>query len=320
MRVLITGATGFVGPHVVEALRGVCGADTVIVATSKSPGGNPVFGNAEALDVTDRQAVELTIARHAPSHVIHLAGIAAPVAAANEPDVAWKIHVDGTLNLARALMEKAPDCWLVNAGTGLIYGATAALGLPLDESSLLAPVDDYGVTKASADLALGALARRGLRCIRMRPFNHTGPGQTGAFVIPAFAMQIAQIEAELTEPVIRVGNLEAERDFLDVRDVAIAYALAVAKSPSIEPGAILNLASGTGRSIGDMLDKLLSLSRTKIRVEQDPARMRPSDLPRVVGNAEQARRQLGWLPKYKIEQTLADVLSDCRQRISFAAR
>ena len=116
-------------------------------------------------------------------------------------------------------MDKAPDCWLLNAGSGLVYGESAKPGLPLDESALLAPIDEYAVTKAAADLALGALARRGLKCIRFRPFNHTGAGQAGAFVIPAFAMQIAQIEAGLAEPVIHVGNLDAERDFLDVRDV-----------------------------------------------------------------------------------------------------
>ncbi|HWK65518.1 MAG TPA: NAD-dependent epimerase/dehydratase family protein [Rhizobiaceae bacterium] len=316
MRVLITGATGFVGPHVVDAVRAVCGEGTAVIATSRTATSHPAIGDAEALDVTNPQAVEAAIVRHRPSHVIHLAGIAAPTEAAKSPEVAWNVHVQGTLNLARTILEKAHDCWLVNAGTGLVYGASAASGLPLDEGTLLAPLDDYGVTKAAADLALGALARRGLKCVRMRPFNHTGAGQTEAFVIPAFAMQIAEIEAGLKEPIIRVGNLDAERDFLDVRDVATAYALAAANSRGSEPGTILNIASGKALRIGDALAGLLSLSRVAIKVEQDPARMRPSDLPSVVGNSDKARQLLAWQPTYTIEQTLADVLLDCRKRIA----
>ena len=158
--------------------------------------------------------------------------------------------------------------------------------------------------------------RRGLKCIRFRPFNHTGAGQTGAFVIPAFAMQIAQIEAGLAKPVIRVGNLDAERDFLDVRDVANAYALAVQRADELqEPGLILNVASGMPRRIGDVLQQLLGQSRVKITIEQDPKRLRPSDLPRIIGNAGRARQKLGWNPGYSFDETLATVLDDCRERI-----
>lgn len=320
MRVLITGAGGFVGPHVAKALRSIYGGDITIIATSKAAAYQPDHGPFEILDVTDRHAVESVVVRHRPSHIVHLAGIAAPAEAASAPDVAWRVHVKGTLNLAHAILDKAPDCWLVNVGTGLVYGESANTGQPLNEIAPLAPIDDYGVTKAAADLALGASARRGLKCVRLRPFNHTGAGQTGAFVIPAFAMQIAKIEAGLMEPVIRVGNLEAERDFLDVRDVAAAYALVVAKSPTIESGTILNIASGTACRIGDLLEELLSLSSVRIRVEHDPARMRPSDVPRIVGDAQKARQLLGWAPKYTVEQILADVLDDCRKRIQLQQR
>lgn len=314
MRVLITGAHGFVGPYLAEALRRVCG-DATIIATGKASEEHPLLGSVSALDVTDPIAVKAEIGRNQPTHVVNLAGLAAPAAATSDPNGAWQVHVQGALNLAHAILDEAPQCWLLSVGSGLVYGDSAKPGHPLDETTLLAPVDEYAVTKAAADLALGALTRRGLKSIRFRPFNHFGPGQAETFVIPAFAMQIAQIEAGLAEPVIHVGNLEAERDFLDVRDVVEAYALAVQHAEELqEPGLILNVASGVPRRISDVLQRLLGQSRAAIAIEQDPERLRPSDLPRIVGNADRARQKLGWSPGHSFDDTLAAVLDDCRSR------
>src|SRR5436190_1960506 len=315
-RVLMTGSDGFVGPHVENALRRVCRAKIEIIATSKVGGTHPVFGNVDALDVTDAAAIRSSIARIERTHVLHLAAVAAVDAASSDPGAAWAIHVGGTRNLAQAVLEYAPGCWLLNVGSGLIYGETARFGLPLDESALPAPVDDYGVTKAAADLALGALVRRGLRVARLRPFNHIGSGQTEAFAIPAFAMQIARIEAGLIEPVLRVGNLDAKRDFLDVRDVARAYALTVKHTDELKSGVVFNVASGSSSRIGDMLQTLLALSPVAITVEQDPTRMRASDLPLIVGDGARARELLGWSPQYSLKDTLAAVLDDCRSRVA----
>jgi GDP-4-dehydro-6-deoxy-D-mannose reductase len=312
MRVLITGACGFVGPYLAEALRRVCD-EVAIVATGTTPEVHSRLGRVSALDVTDFAAVTAAIDRYQPTHVFNLAGLAAPAAAAANPKAAWQVHVHGVLNLAHAILEKVPDCWLLNAGSGLVYGESAKPGLPLDENTLLVPIDEYGVSKAAADLAVGALTRRGLKSIRLRPFNHTGARQAETFVIPAFAMQIAKIEAGLAPPVISVGNLDAERDFLDVRDVVDAYALvAVSVSSSLEPGLILNVASGVPQRIGNALERLLAKSCVKIRVEQDPIRLRPSDLPRIVGDAGRLRQRLGWAPKHTFDDTLATVLDSCR--------
>ncbi|RVC61667.1 NAD-dependent epimerase/dehydratase family protein, partial [Mesorhizobium sp. M00.F.Ca.ET.038.03.1.1] len=266
----------------------------------------------------DTAAVHEAMARHRPTHVIHLAAVAAPDAAQANPRNTWRIHVDGALNVANAILNTAPDCWLVHVGSGLVYGESAKTGRPLDESTLLAPVDDYAATKAAADLALGALSYRGLKCVRMRPFNHTGPGQTEAFAVPAFAMQIARIEAGLAPPLIRVGNLDARRDFLDARDIANAYARAVLNSNKLAPNTIFNLASGLSWRMADILDLLLAQSSVKIVVEQDPLRMRPSDLPCIVGDATRARTLLGWAPEHSFEETLAAVLQDCRARVAQA--
>jgi GDP-4-dehydro-6-deoxy-D-mannose reductase len=225
------------------------------------------------------------------------------------------VHVQGALNMAHAILDAAPDCWFVHVGSALVYGDSAKSGVPLEEAALLAPLDEYAVTKAAADLAFGALSHRGLKVLRMRPFNHTGPDQTEAFVVPAFVAQIARIEAGLAPTVIQVGNLDSERDFLDVRDVADAYALAIRRSGTLEANTIFNIASGIPRRIGDILDWFLRHSSVKIAVEQDQKRLQPSDLPRLVGNAARIRQALGWAPEYALEETLAAMLDDRRCRV-----
>lgn len=316
MRILITGAAGFVGSHLPQALTSACGHDVQIIATSKTAGQHPAYGAIEALDVLDGAAVIQAIKRHAPTHVIHLAGIAAPSAVNANPRLAWDAHLGSALNLAEATLAHAPDCWLLHVGTGMVYGNSAKSGEPLAEDTLLAPVDGYAASKAAADLALGAMAHHGLKCVRLRPFNHSGPGQTEAFVLPAFAMQIARIEAGLAPPVLQVGNLDAERDFLDVRDVTRAYALAARQVAALEAGAIFNIASGVPKRIGDLLESLLALSRVKIDVVSDPARMRPSDLPRIIGDAGLVRQKLGWSPLRSFESMVSDVLADWRARVT----
>lgn len=314
MRILVTGANGFVGQYVIAAL-GRLPQPVEIVATGPIAGEHPAFGPFHALDVTSAAAATDAIKSIQPTHVVHLAGLAATASANANEDLAWKVHLHGTLNLANAILAHAPGATFLNVGTGQVYGATARTGAVLDEGALLAPVSGYEVTKAAGDLAAGALVTKGLRAIRLRPFNHTGPGQTGDFVIPAFAMQIARIEAGLQPPMVKVGNLDAERDFLDVRDVAEAYARAVARSDEIAPGTILNIASGVPRRIRSVLDALIALSTVPVAVETDPTRMRPAETPRYVGDASLAHKVLGWTPRTAFETTLRDVLADCRARV-----
>jgi GDP-4-dehydro-6-deoxy-D-mannose reductase len=302
------------GPYLVDALRRSYESNIEIIATAKQAGHHSLLGPLKCLDVTDRAAVEDAIAGTSPTHIVHLAGIAAPIAANADPEETWRTHLYGTLNIARVILKRAPDCWLIHVGSGLVYGESAKAGRALDENALLAPIDEYSSTKAAADLALGALTRTGLKCIRLRPFNHTGPGQSEAFVVPAFAMQIARIEARLAPPIIRVGNLEAQRDFLDVRDVAGAYALVMKNLQRLESGCVLNVASGIPRRISDILASLVARSRVEISVEHDPERQRAGDLPVLVGDASRARKLLHWKPEYSFEETLTALLDDCRAR------
>jgi GDP-4-dehydro-6-deoxy-D-mannose reductase len=310
-RILIAGAGGFVGGYLVDVLRRQL-TDAEIRPTAIRPHAMPGGSELQQLDITDAAAVARAIVDFNPTHLVHLAGLSTLGAADADRHATWQVHLFGTLNLANAILARSPDCVLLFVGSGEVYGATAQSGLPLGEASVLAPMSEYAASKAAADLALGAMATRGLRSIRLRPFNHTGRGQSNRFVVPNFAKQIADIEAGLLPPVIKVGNLEAERDFLDVRDVVAAYASAVVRSQSLPNSAVLNIASGIPVRIGDLLKKLLALSTCSIRIEQDAERMRPNDVPRYVGDATRARKLLSWSPQYQMTETLYGMLASFR--------
>jgi GDP-4-dehydro-6-deoxy-D-mannose reductase len=310
--IAITGAAGFVGSHLVEMLKLRFPKETII-PTAKTAFTGRDGTIYTSLDITDEQSVANFLTKFQPSHLVHLAGIPSLAGVRADLEDAWKVNVLATINLAVAVLRYSPSCALIFAGSGEVYGASANSAAALDENALLSPANDYAATKAAADLALGSLTYRGLKAIRFRPFNHTGPGQTNQFAIPAFAEQIARIEAGLQSAVMEVGNLDAERDFLDVRDVAEAYISAVERSDQLPSGAIFNLASGIPRRIGDLLDILLSFSRREIEIRPDSARMRPNEIPRVLADATLARTLLDWAPKRAIDVTLRDVL-DCSRK------
>ena len=297
-QILVTGLGGFAGRHLGPAFAEILPTATLL----------PL-----GCDLTDADAVATRVREARPDACLHLAAIAAIGAAGGDPARAWSVNLHGTLALASALSRHAPDAALVHVSSADAYGRSFVTGLPLDETAPLAPINVYGATKAAADLALGAMAD--LRVVRLRPFNHSGPGQSDEFALPAFARQVARIKAGLQPPVLRAGNLDPERDYLDVRDVARAYALAVARAHALPNGTILNLASGVARRIGDMLDELIALAGVAIAIEPDPARMRPFDIPHASGNAARARDLLGWSPRIAWARTLAEVLEDWQRRV-----
>lgn len=296
--ILLTGASGFVGRHLRAALAAGLPGATILTP---------------ALDLTDPASVDRAVSETRPDACVHLAAVAAIGVARDDPRTAWAVNLDGTLTLARALRAHAPGALMLHVSSADAYGATFRSGLALDESAAFAPLNTYGATKAAADLALGALAAEwgeGPRIIRLRPFNHTGPGQGGDFAVPAFARQLAAIAHGRQAPVLRVGNLDAARDFLDVRDVCDAYVAVLRDGAGLAHGSVLNVASGIPRRIGEVLDRLIGLSGLAVRIETDPARLRPSDIPIAVGDATRARALLGWAPRIPWDQTLRDVLDD----------
>jgi GDP-4-dehydro-6-deoxy-D-mannose reductase len=309
-RILLTGAAGFVGTHLRPVLATAFpGAD--IIGISQYP-----HAGLTSLDVTDVAAVTTMVRHSRPDACIHLAAIAASALARRNPDAAWRVNLHGTLALARAILETVPDCVFLFVSSSEVYGRSFRSGGALRETALLEPVSTYAATKAAADIAVGAMVTEGLRAIRVRPFNHTGPGQSAEYVVAAFARQMARIASGLQAPVLKTGALDVRRDFLDVRDVCAAYAACLARADALEPGIILNIASGTPRRIGDVLAELLALAEVEAGVEMADTLLRPAEIPTAAGNASRARAVLAWRPTISWETTLSDVLADWRARVN----
>ncbi|MBU6449007.1 MAG: GDP-mannose 4,6-dehydratase [Rhodospirillales bacterium] len=289
-RLLLTGGNGFVGQHLQRHLLQAMPEVKIL---------------APELDITDFYATNRLIETTKPDALLHLAAISTPAKAASAPDHAWAVNVQGTLNLARSVLAHAASCRFIFISSAEVYGRAFLAGMPVTEETPPEPLTPYAGTKAEAEAALAALP--GLRLLRLRPTNHTGPGQTPAFVVPAFARQIARIEEGLQPPILTTGNLNARRDFLDVQDVCAAYARALTL-PSFVPGEILNIGAGATQRIGDVLETLLGLSKARIRVEADPAKQRASEIPAAEIDTTRAKARLGWAPRIPIQETLSATL------------
>lgn len=314
--IIVTGAAGFVGGYVVEALL-QAGVESARIIAAHLEGETPPAGagGSAVCNITDRGAVADLVKTYTPSVVIHLAAIAAPAEARANQDLAWAVNFDAVRYFGEALIAHVSGSRFVFAGSSESYGASFnAVSGAIPETTMLQPQTTYAATKAAADVLVGQLANEGIETVRFRAFNHTGPGQTPAFVVPAFASQIAAIEAGEQEPIVSVGDLSAERDFLDVRDVAAAYALAATRDLSAVKAPVFNLASGKPWAIRSILEALIAKSSMSIEVVTEPARVRPNDVPKTKGDISAAREHLGWSPEIPFEQTLGDVLDDWRTR------
>ncbi len=310
MKVLVTGAGGFAGSHLVDCLS----------ASGDQPIHGTVFGDpaqsvspaatfvAHQVDLRSERAVTDLLDSVRPTHLFHLAGPSEVGDSFDHPAET----IESMLSIAVRVLEGAlklpqpPRVLFISSAE--VYRSSDS---PLREDSPTQPDSPYAVGKLACESYAGVVARRGLPVVIARPFNHIGPRQSDRFVSAAFARQVAEIEAKLREPVVRVGNLAATRDFSDVRDVVRAYPMLLDRG---EPGSIWNLASGIPVAISELLSGLVALSRVKVTVEVDPQRLRPIDRPVMSGDASKLRA-LGWSPRVPFAQTLRDTLDYWRERV-----
>jgi GDP-4-dehydro-6-deoxy-D-mannose reductase len=312
VKVLVTGAAGFVGhtllPRLVEGGHEVLG--------TRLPGESPPdFLSADQrrrvrwlpLDLRDTDSVR-TAVREVPDAVIHLAAVASGAEARRDPGLAWEVNAGGTARLADALGARRQagdgDPLFLLVSTAEVYGAVAPPRLRT-EADPLAPVSPYAASKVGAEVAaLEASRRTGLRVVIARAFPHTGPGQTDRYVVPAFARRL-RAARRIGAPVVKTGNLEPVRDFLDVRDIVEAYLALLARGRA---GEVYNVGSGVGRSLLEIFTRLAELIGVRAIPEPDPQLVRSADIPHLVGDATRLRALSGWAPRIDFDQTLQDVV------------
>lgn len=306
-RILITGASGFAGQYLQKELQArTQGEDITIFPSSQ------VNSNELSADITDYAQVFSLVHHCKPTAIIHLAAIATPALAQDNYRLAFDVNVTGTINIAQAILNLSPETKLIYAGSSESYGRsfTEMPVTGIEETAPLQPQNIYGATKMAADILLQQLYDKGLRAVRFRPFNHTGAGQADLYVASAFAKQIAAITLKQQAPIIKVGNLEPKRDFLDVRDIVRAYADAALSTDSSMDGQAYNLSTGKPVQIQTILHKLIQFCPEKIDILIDETRWRKTDIPVASGNPHKVKQALNWAPQIDLSDSLASLYDD----------
>ena len=314
-RVLLTGGNGFVGGYLAPALAAALpGAEGLLLRRPGTTGCPTGWGFVEA-EIFDREAVAAIVARFKPDLIVHLAGQTSVGEAKSAAEETWRVNFDGSFALASACAHAAPSATFFFVSSSEVYGRTFLSG-PVREDAPLQPMNVYARSKAAAEQVLADVLPAEARLIVARSFNHTGPGQDERFVLPSFAAQIARIEAHRQPAEIRVGNLEAERDFLDVRDVCRAYVALIKAAPALPAHSVFNVSSGSSRPIGALLEILSNQSPARFEVVVDHTRLRSVEIPKAVGRNDLLRAAVDWRPIHPIDETLAALLQVAREKIA----
>lgn len=315
MKVLVTGVAGFVGGHMAEFLRNEQpGVEVFGIVKPHGSSGVALPGRVAVIeaDLEDAAAVDAALDLVHPDRIIHLAAQSSPQASWDDPGGTLRINVLGLLNLLEAVRKRSLSPRILVVGSAEEYGMVDARDLPVDEDTPLRPATPYAVSKvAQGYLALQYAISFRMGIIRTRTFHHTGPGRGESFAESSFARQIAEIEVHRRPPVLAVGNLEAVRDFSDVRDVVRAYWRLL---ESGDAGDVYNVCSGKGIRIRDLLQALITAAGIDVEVRVDAERLRPSDIPALVGDPTKLREATGWAPEVPLDRTLGDLLQYWRER------
>ena len=314
MNVLITGVTGFAGSHLADYLNDKGDIDVFGTKRRRSPLDN-ICSKVELTDceLTDYPSVHRVINQIRPDKIFHLAAQSFVPQSWEAPEYTFQVNVFSTLNIMEAIRRIDPEIRLLVAGSSEEYGFVLPSECPITEEQPLRPLSPYGVSKVSMDLLARQYVRSyDLKIVITRAFNHTGPRRGEVFATSTFAKQIAELEAGGGDPIIKVGNLDAKRDFTDVRDMVRAYWLAL---ETCEYGEPYNIGSGKAVTMQEMLFSLLAYSRLKVKTLVDESRLRPSDVPILEADSTKFRMLTGWKPEISFNQTMKDLLEYWREKV-----
>lgn len=310
--ILLTGASGFVGRRLALRLAALASSSARLFAVGRDE--FPAGWQQAQTDIINKEEVLALVERVRPELVVHLAAQSS-VGARVPAEATWRTNVVGTINLAESIVRFAPKAIVLFSSSAEVYGESFNKGT-VDEDFPLLPRSHYARTKVAGEYALADILSSDNTLIVTRAFNHSGAGQDERFVLPSFAAQIARIEHGLQEPVIRVGNLDTERDFLHVDDVCDAYAGLVAEAGRLPVRSVFNISSGSSQSIRSLLDKLVSMSTVRLEISTDPARFRPNDVVRAAGSNARIKEAIDWMPVTNIDTILGELLSNARSNCS----
>lgn len=311
----MTGGTGFVGRYLAPRLAAAAPhAERVALLRDRSDA-PPEGWRAVSGEIVDEARIARLVAELNPDLVFHMAAQASVGQSHDASEATWEVNFDGSFALAKAVAHSCPGATFFFTSSAEVYGLSLSEG-PVSETSPLRPQNCYARSKAATELMLTDVIPKTSRLVIARPFNHLGAGQDERFVMASLAAQICRIEAGLQEPVVRVGNMDAARDFLDVKDVCDAYIHLLELAPRLYSHDIFNISTGEGRRVRELLDLLVASSTARFTIEIDPQRLRPNDIPSAVGLNAKIVAATSWRPRRTLVETMADLLAGARERLT----
>lgn len=306
MKALIIGASGFVGPYLVEEIKRSLFCEVITTTSRKTNKLGIGEDKTVQLNILDKARITEILSSEKPDYIFHLAAQSSVALSWKDPKSTVDINIVGAINLINAIQQSGYAPKVLIVGSSEEYGKVWESSTPIRETTVLSPGNVYAVTKACQNMMATIYSHAyGLQLIMTRSFNHIGPGQSTQFVVADFCSQAVRIEKGLQEPVFRVGNLSAKRDFTDVRDVVKAYCLLIQYG---KPGETYNVGSGHAASIQEILNTILSQTNAEVKVEIDSAKLRPVDVPIIEADISKIYKDTGWTPAISLAQTITDTL------------